>query len=147
MPIYPVGIRRVNGNKALKQQAVSRYGGDMFKKCNACGEQWQERENFLCDDGLQLIGYQVDFENLQNGLLLFNHTCGTTLAIPVWKFLDLCAGPEYSEAATGSEECPRHCLDVHNLDRCTAPCVFAHVREIMQIIMAHQRLRDLAPIQ
>ncbi len=118
----------------------------MFKKCNACGEQWEERMDFLSDENLQLIGYQVDFENVQNGLFLFNHTCGTTLAIPVWKFLDLYSGPKYTDATTGGEECPRHCLDVKNLEPCAAPCIYAHVREIMHIIMAHQRQRDLAPI-
>ncbi len=31
---------------------------DPFKKCCICGTRWATREEFIWDDGVQLIGYQ-----------------------------------------------------------------------------------------
>ena len=64
-----------------------------FKKCTHCGHKWQSRGDFLQDSTLDLIGYQVNFDNLHLGLFLFNHlTCGTTLGLAAGLFKDLYAG-------------------------------------------------------
>ncbi|MBW2466896.1 MAG: hypothetical protein JRF02_06295 [Deltaproteobacteria bacterium] len=106
----------------------------MFKQCTLCGHQWENREAFLADPDLEIIGYQVSFETIENGLFLFNHICETTLAIEVKKFDDLYKGPKYDMALTDTEECLSLCRDINALDTCSAPCKFAYVRDIIQII-------------
>jgi len=105
-----------------------------FKACPSCRHEWQTRNTFLADKEIRLTGYQADFEDLATGLLLFNHRCGTTLAIPVAEFRDLYSGPVFEEQLTGTDQCPEYCLRQDELAPCDQPCECAFVREIMQII-------------
>lgn len=89
---------------------------------------------FLADSAVSLTGYQADFEELVTGLLLFNHRCGTTLAIPVAEFQDLYHGPVFEDRLTGTAECPEYCLRQDELAPCNQPCECAFVRGIMQVI-------------
>ncbi len=105
-----------------------------FKKCTCCQHDWKTREKFLEDPGIELIGYQVSFDELLLGLLLFNHTCGTTIAIPVNKLRDLYAGPIYATRKTGEKECLGYCLRQSELRPCPAQCECAWIRELIQLI-------------
>jgi hypothetical protein len=105
-----------------------------FKKCPNCGVEWSKRTSFLEDPALELIGYQVNFKELEAGLLLFNHSCHSTLAVPAHQFADLYDGPIFAERATGSEECPEYCLHQDELRACPAQCECAYVREIIQVV-------------
>jgi hypothetical protein len=106
-----------------------------FKKCTTCGHLWPSRKDFLEDAATDLIGYQVNFDNLHLGFFLFNHlACGTTLGIPAGKFKDLSKGPVYSEKLLGTKQCPEYCLHENQLDPCPAKCECAYVREIIQTI-------------
>lgn len=107
---------------------------DLFKKCTSCGENWYKSSELLSDPKASLIGYQVSFSQLTEGLFLFNHSCGTTFGISVSHFQHLYEGPVYREAKTGSEECPGFCLIEEELRPCPVKCECAFVREVMQII-------------
>ena len=106
-----------------------------FKKCTFCGHQWPSRKDFLDDCDIELIGYQVNFDNLNLGYFLFNHLiCGTTLGIQAAKFKELHRGPIYMQRQLGTERCPEYCQHESNLDPCPAECECAFVREILQIL-------------
>lgn len=105
-----------------------------FKICPSCGHSWKARDAFMRDPGLTLIGYQVDFRQLTAGLLLFNHTCRSTIAVRVEEFVDLYRGEIFQERATGTDQCPGHCLHKNNLLPCPAHCECAFVREIIQVL-------------
>lgn len=105
-----------------------------FKECPMCDHAWETRDRFLGDAGLTLVGYQVHFEELTAGLLLFNHTCNGTLAIEAGDFEDLYDGVVFVDRATGSDDCPGYCLHQDELEPCPAKCECAYVREVMQII-------------
>lgn len=105
-----------------------------FKRCPQCGQMWKTREDFLTDRTVDLIGYQVSFDDLLLGLLLFTHDCGTTIQIPVEKFRNLYKGPVYTERKTGGPECLGYCLRRSELRACPALCECAWVREVIQII-------------
>jgi len=110
----------------------------IFKKCPMCSHLWQTREEFLNSPDIKLIGYQAAFNNPEKGLYLFNHmdpNCGSTLSIQVSLFRDLYVGPVYDRPKTGTEECQRHCLNLRNLQPCSAHCSLAYIREIMQLIL------------
>ena len=107
-----------------------------FKTCSKCGFAWPTREAFLDDPDLELIGYQVNFEELALGYFLFNHSCKDTLSLPAGDFMNLYKGHVFKERATGSDQCPGYCLHQDVLDPCPAHCECAFVREILQIIKA-----------
>ena len=106
----------------------------MFKHCNQCKKTWDNYEEFLSDPNVQLIGYQVAFEELEAGLFLFNHSCTNTMALEAREFRHLYDGPIFKERATGTERCPEYCLHRFELDSCPIQCECAYVREVLQIV-------------
>ena len=106
-----------------------------FKSCPSCNESWKSREDFLADSNLELVGYQVHFKTLEQGLFLFNHiSCKSTISVKSGTFANLYQGPIYSNNLMGTEGCPEHCLFKTNLEACPAQCECTYVRDIMQII-------------
>jgi hypothetical protein len=96
-----------------------------------CAHPWATRDDLLADPEVTLVGYQAFWEDLEMGLLMFNHTCGTTLAVEVARFTDLYDGPTFSVRATGTKACPGLCLHRENLNRCPAQCECAYIRELL----------------
>jgi len=105
-----------------------------FKRCNVCGFLWPTRASLLSDANVQIIGYQVQFEQLLAGLFLFNHSCGETFAFEASYFQDLYDGPIFTESCAGSDVCPEYCLYEDELRPCPAECECAYVREIIQVV-------------
>jgi len=108
----------------------------MFKICPLCEHPWKDRETFLADPEVDIIGYQASFADIQDGLFLFNHLCRTTMALEVMKFDDLYKGPRYDMSLTETVDCSGYCLDIHELSACSAECKYAYVRDIIQVIRA-----------
>ncbi len=113
---------------------LSRRRRTIFKECPSCGFEWISRDYFLRNPNIEIIGYQVHFEELTAGIFLFNHSCRTTLGLFAGDFKDLYQGPIFSARATGSKECRRYCLNQNESRPCPAECECAYVREILQII-------------
>ncbi|GAB4389509.1 MAG: hypothetical protein Kow0025_15310 [Thermodesulfovibrionales bacterium] len=110
---------------------------ESFKKCPCCGHIWSTRGAFLSDEEIKIDGYVADLEFLEEGLFLFTHVrkgCGSTMALKAGTFRDLYGGPVYAERLRGGDECPGHCLQIHNLERCRAKCECAYVREVIHAI-------------
>ncbi len=106
----------------------------VFKECLPCCYKWFSRDDFLRDSSIEIIGYQVNFDNLLAGYFLFNHSCDATLALSVRNFNGLYEGPIFHERAIGSDDCPGYCLYQDQLDTCSARCECAYVRNIIEII-------------
>jgi hypothetical protein len=86
---------------------------------------------------ITILGYQVNFEKLDLGFLLFNHNaseCRTTMAIEAGAFRDLYEGPTYATPLTNTDTCPGYCLHQEELRLCPEKCECAYVREIIQLI-------------
>ena len=106
-----------------------------FKTCPFCSKVWSTRDDFLTDGDIDLVGYQVNFEDLVLGLLLFNHSvCQTTLAVKAELLKDLYFGPVFRERRTGEKDCRGFCLKRSELSPCPAECECAWVRGLMQVI-------------
>ena len=52
-----------------------------FKRCPICQFIWDTPADFLKDPGLNCIGRQKGTKAGDFGLIMFNHSCGTTLSI------------------------------------------------------------------
>lgn len=114
---------------------LHRLDGDIiFKQCSKCQKIWMNYYDFLADPSLTLCGYQLPFEELETGMFLFDHSCKTTLSIPVGYFTHLYNGPIFEERATGSDECPVYCLRAEKVAPCKVKCECAYIREIMLIV-------------
>jgi hypothetical protein len=110
---------------------------DLFKSCSFCRKQWPDRDSFLCDSSVALIGYSANFKNLELGVLIFNHLkpgCRTTLGIKAKDFSDLYSGEIFQDRNTGKEGCPGYCLEKSELNSCSMKCECAYIREVIQII-------------
>jgi len=118
-----------------------------FKVCPKCNVQWTTRDHFLTDPDLKLIGYQVNFKQLKTGIVLFNHTCRTTLALYVVDFQDLYDGPVFVERATGSDDCPGMCLHEEDLAPCPARCECAFVRHVLKVISDWPKIPQKSVLQ
>lgn len=125
----------------MKTKNKTEDKNDGFKQCTTCGSKWSTRDQFLEDPDIEMIGYQVNFVELLAGFFLFNHSCGTTLAVLSEAFEDLYDGPVFRERAAGSEECPEYCLHEDDLSPCPAHCECAFVREIIQSVKSWPKRR------
>jgi hypothetical protein len=115
----------------------------LFKKCSYCGFEWIGRASFLVDSNIEIIGYQVHFKKPTAGSFLFNHSCGTTLAVSVGEFVDLYEGPVFTTRPGESEDCPTYCLYRRELRPCAVECECAFVREIIQLIKGWPKSPDI----
>jgi len=106
----------------------------LFKSCNNCETQWDSLQAFIQDPAIHLVGYMPTFDELTEGLFLFNHRCGTTLACTVGQFVHLTDGPVYQTNRNGEDGCPGHCLNKTDLAPCPQRCSCAFVRETLHII-------------
>ena len=110
-----------------------------FARCS-CGHTWRTREDLLNDPQAELVGYQVNFGDLDLGFLLFNCLrCRTTVGVEASACRDLYRGPVFEERATGTDDCPGYCLRVDELGRCPAQCECAYVREILNAIRSRDK--------
>ncbi len=105
-----------------------------FKRCPGCSTAWATQDDFLSDPAVVVSGYQVFPDDLAKGLFLFDHTCGTTLAVPAGDFRHLYDGPIYKQCLAGTENCPRYCEQMDEFRPCTEKCERAHIREALQIV-------------
>lgn len=108
----------------------------IFKTCPVCQRQWENIEAFLSDPEIQIVGYQVHFEELEAGLFFFHHSCNNTLACEAKVFKSLQEGPIFTERLTGTDQCPGHCLYKNDLSPCPAACECNWVRDVLQKIKA-----------
>ena len=105
-----------------------------FSQCESCGTQWPTRDHLLHDPELEIIEYQVDFNDFTAGIFIFHHTCGSNLSLPVRKFNGLYEGTVFNVRVKDAEDCPDYCLYRENLEPCEAKCECAYVRNIIGII-------------
>jgi hypothetical protein len=107
---------------------------NFFKQCSNCSTIWHSQEEFLHDAAVELVGYQININELSEGLFLFNHACGTTMALTATVFRNLYSGPVFTERLFGSEQCSGLCLRQDDLNPCPEKCECAFVREVIQEI-------------
>jgi hypothetical protein len=109
-----------------------------FRTCGSCLRKWASWHEFVVDPEIHLLGLQA-VPNLPDGnLRVFDHSCGTSISLPVRRIRRHL--PDFEEevrppARLGLEECGRRCPSLEDLVACTRPCVKAADRHIVQLIV------------
>jgi len=96
--------------------------------------------DFLVDPEVQLLGLQLIQSMPDRNLLVFDHSCGTSISVLVNELRPLMPSNEDatdadSSATVSSEECTRLCLDLEQLVACDRPCPRARDRQLAQAII------------
>ncbi len=115
---------------------------EIYKRCPMCAAVWQDRMEFIGDTDLQIEGYQANFDQLEQGLVYFTHRvdgCYTTMAVKAREFLDLNPGKPFTSRKTMTDDCPGYCLHESNIERCSAECECAYVRDLLHILQTHKK--------
>ena len=108
--------------------------GRTFNELDEIEKELEKSDDFLSDETIRVIGYQVFFQDLKLGMFLFNHSCNTTIAIDTDLLLDLYDGPFFFDRKPDGRECPGRCLNVNILSPCSRECRCAFISEIMQVV-------------
>lgn len=107
----------------------------VFKECPSCKHKWGTREELLSDPYMRLVGYQVNYIDLEAGLFLFNHDvdgCGTSLAIDAGLFTDMYHGEIFEDHTKENvENCPGYCEERRFLGPCSEKCECSYIRKVL----------------
>jgi hypothetical protein len=123
-------------------EKIRRAWEKAFKRCTLCERLWPTQDAFVDDTDLRVTGYMANFDRLELGIFLFDHSpCKTTLSLPAERFRNLYDGPVYTVRKTGTEECPGYCLDKEEIRPCSAECECAYVREVLNVIVSRKAER------
>ena len=116
------------------EQAESDAQYSYFKICPNCEYIWQDRDDFLGDPNVTIMGYMANFWQVKKGILLFMHDvndCRTTMGKKISSFIDLYHGAVFPEVLLDTEECDDRCRKIYDLQRCDKKCYYAHLRDLI----------------
>ena len=112
-----------------------------FKICPYCQHEWPTAEDFERDDCARPLGLVVDFEDPWQTLVLFNHTCGSTLALRAEELRERLP-PLEAELLADQPMCTRHCRTFGDLEPCPNPCRNAPLRNYVARLVRGRAPRD-----
>jgi hypothetical protein len=109
-----------------------------FRRCGACRRGWQTPEEFLDDPQLLAVGLQVAPHLPESNLLVFEHSCGSSVSVLTRRLRFLLPEP-YEGADTtdlyGAQECSLYCRRLEEWALCDRPCVNARDRRLLKLIL------------
>jgi hypothetical protein len=95
---------------------------------------------------VRLLGLQAVINIPDINLVVFEHSCGSSISILSKRLRHLLPEPEPGSPAVrllGTDQCRGHCLRLEDLERCDAPCSNARDRELILLV---QRLKKEAAL-
>ena len=114
--------------------AYAQLSEDVFKRCTMCDRTWSTFDDLVADAGTSAIGCMVDDINLYYNLVLFNCSCGTTLALQLAEVAENCDIDFVLTEHAGSEPPPDYCLRRASASKCLDRCACAYTSEILTLI-------------
>jgi hypothetical protein len=112
-----------------------------FQICGSCRRRWPTWDQFVRDSDVRLLGLQSEITKPDINLLVFEHSCGSSISILSRRLRHLLPEPQPGDPAErlmGTAECRGHCLHLEDLEACDAPCSNARDRELILFV---QRMR------
>jgi hypothetical protein len=116
--------------------------GLVFQKCGACGQQWKEWSAFILDPLVRLLGFQAIVSLPDANLMIFEHSCGSSISVLVKRLRHLLPAGEGETALAnlyGSPECNGHCRFLGDLEACDRRCSNARDRQLILMFLEMKR--------
>jgi hypothetical protein len=108
-----------------------------FKTCGSCGHRWPDWRSLVLDSGLRLLGLQVIPGLPDSNVLVFEHSCGTSVSVLTSRLRHLLPIEDQADDRPllfGTEKCNGHCRFIEDLSRCDQPCGNARDRRLAILI-------------
>ena len=116
--------------------AFSDDSSTCFKVCTLCGKEWRKFEDFADDNQIVLLDQMTDRQNHFYNLLLFNCSCGTTLAIPLFDFVKADPKNFYLEENRDQPNRPDYCLNAKSEAPCLGKCACGYTADLLDKLSA-----------
>ncbi|NJD10476.1 MAG: hypothetical protein FIB01_08605 [Gemmatimonadetes bacterium] len=118
-----------------------------FKTCGSCRQPWSTWDDFVADRELRLLGLQAIGGVPDASLLVFEHSCGSSVSVLSKRLRDLL--PDHPAAGwpslRGSDQCPGHCIQLGDNARCELQCRNVRDRELIGLVQRLHQARELPP--
>jgi len=114
--------------------AFAAKSGSDFKVCTFCGKSWQTFDDLKNDREKVLKGLQRDSTNHLYNLIMFNCSCGTTLAMFIKEFVTQTDIPFEIEEHGGTGQRPAYCLKAEEGGLCLEKCACLYTRKILKAL-------------
>jgi len=114
--------------------AFSKANSSYFKECTFCDNKWKTFEELAQDKSKTALNYMTDKNNHFYNLILFNCSCGTTLAIQLIEFINRSGVPFKLEKRNGAEDKPSYCLNTGKSATCLSKCACKYTTHIMKLL-------------
>jgi hypothetical protein len=111
--------------------------GPAFKECGSCGHAWTDWQSFVLDPAARLLGLQAIPGLPDSNLLVFEHSCGSSVSMFARKLRHLLSTEDQGADRPllfGTETCSGHCRVIENLATCDRPCANARDRRLAVLI-------------
>lgn len=112
--------------------AFAAHSGTAFKVCSMCGKSWRTFAELKSDKSKVMRGYQLDRTNHLYNLILFNCTCGTTLALFLKQFLPEADIPFVIDEHAEPGHRPAWCLRSAPGGPCLPKCACSYTQRILE---------------
>ncbi len=116
-----------------------------FQTCGSCRHAWATWDSFVLDPAVRLLGFQAVVANRDFNVLVFEHSCGSSVSILAPRLRHLLPEPEPGDPPAlllDTEQCRGHCRFLEDLEACDAPCSNARDRELILFV---QRMKNSVP--
>jgi hemerythrin-like metal-binding protein len=120
--------------KLSRIPAYASSSGTDFKQCTLCGKVWHSFDDLKDDKTKKLLGCQLDETNHLYNLLMFNCTCGTTLAMFIKEFVPQTDIPFIIEDHTDRNQRPAYCMKKEADGPCLSKCACEYTHQIMEAL-------------
>ncbi|HZT30052.1 MAG TPA: hypothetical protein VFA33_09225 [Bryobacteraceae bacterium] len=108
-----------------------------FQVCGACKRAWPTWDGFVRDPTVRLLGLQSLAAKPDCNLLVFEHSCGSSISILARRLRHLLPEPEPDvplPVLYGTDQCRGHCRFLEDLEACVAPCHNVRDRALILLV-------------
>jgi hypothetical protein len=113
-----------------------------FQICGSCRCTWPTWDKFVLDPAVRPLGLQSEITRPDINLLVFEHSCGSSISILSRRLRHLLPEPEPGDpraSLRGSDQCRGHCLRLEDLEACDAPCSNARDRKLILLVQGMRK--------
>lgn len=114
--------------------AYSQPSEDVFKQCTLCKKTWETFDNLAADKTKTAVCCMADEVNDYYNLIMFNCSCGTTLAMQLAELVGNCDIPFSFTETADCESPPDYCLRTESSGRCIERCACAYANKILGLL-------------